>query len=166
MCLTSLESNLEVVIVVLKNHLYSKSGPSRVTVSAAFTVILTFVLSSKIIFSHWNGWAKIFIKWHFRFGSYEKLKTLYLCFHKAHNHQTWKCADLGWRAPTYKVTSMSLWSCGHVMWQNIIGPTNKVTSTDNDVVTWTLQLHFHNAYKHQTWYSGDLTTVVTATNTK
>ena len=58
-----------------------------------------------------------------------------------------KDSDSGWGAPTYKAICISLWSCGHVM------SSDKIKSIP--LTTWTLQLHFHSTYKHQTWHSGD-----------
>ena len=35
--------------------------------------------------------------------SHDKLKLLYLHYHSAHDHQTWKNSDLPWGAPNHKV---------------------------------------------------------------
>ena len=67
--------------------------------------------------------------------SHDKIKTLYLYFHKTCKHHTWHSSDLGWGASTHQ------WSHGHMMsrvlsslWRGLL-PTNLAAKVLR-VVTW------------------------------
>ena len=73
-------------------------------------LILTFIVSSKIIFRKSQEWG-IFLNNIFVIQSNGKSKTSYLYFHMAYNSQTWQVGDLGWGAPLTKLhILLTMWS--------------------------------------------------------
>ena len=76
------------------------------------------------------------VTWSHRSG--DKLKPLYLPYHSAYSHQTWKVGDFSWGAPIHLVT----WPLNHmvlldygldIQWRASI---HKVTWSFNHIVLW------------------------------